>query len=45
MSFTLKKARSSLYHAETIMDANYADDLMLLANMPAQPKPLLHSQE
>ena len=29
--FTLK-ARNKIYPAETIMDADYTDDLMLLAN-------------
>ena len=27
------------------MDADYADDIALLANTPAQAKSLLHSQE
>ena len=27
------------------MDANYADDIMLLANTPVQAKTLLHSLE
>ena len=30
--FTLKKARSRQYSAETITDADYADDLALLLN-------------
>ena len=31
------------YPAETITDADYADDLVLLANTPVQAKLLLHS--
>ena len=27
------------------MDSNYADDIALLANTPAQPKSLLHNLE
>ena len=34
--FTLKKARSRQYPAETITDANYTDDLVLLTNTPTQ---------
>ena len=41
--FILKKARSRQYPAETIMDANYADDLALLTNTSAQAKTLLYS--
>ena len=33
-SFTIKKIRSKLYPAETMTDANYADDLALLTNTP-----------
>ena len=43
--FTLKKARSRRHPAETITDADYADDLALLANTPAQAESLLHSLE
>ena len=43
--FTLKKARSRLYPAQIITDADYADDLALLANTPAQAESLLHSLE
>ncbi len=32
--FTLKKARSRQYPAEIIINAEYADDIMLLANTP-----------
>ena len=31
--------------AETVPDADYEDDLVLLANTPAQVKSLLHSLE
>ena len=37
--------RSRQYFAETIMDADYTDDLTLLANTPTQAKFLLHSLE
>ena len=45
--FTLKKikARSKLYPAETITDADYADDQALLANISYQVKSLLHRLE
>ena len=43
--FTLKKAKSRWYPAETITDADYIDDLTLLANTSAQDKSLLHRQE
>ena len=43
--FTLKKARSRWYLTETITDADYADDIALLANTPTQAKSLLHSLE
>ena len=38
-----KKARNKKYSAESITDPDYADDLALLANKPAQAKSLLHS--
>ena len=41
--FTLKLKRSRGYLAETVSDADYADDLALLANSPAQAKSLEHS--
>ena len=41
--FTLTKERSRRYTAQTIMDGNYADDIALLANMPAQAESLLHT--
>ena len=43
--FTLEKARSKRYPAQTITDADYADDIALLANTPAQAESLLHSLE
>ena len=42
--FTLKKARSRRYPAQTT-DANYADDITLLANTPTQAESLLHNLE
>ena len=42
-SFTLKKARSRRYPAQTITDADYINDIVLLANTPAQAESLLHS--
>ena len=44
-SFKLTKERSRSYSAQTIMDADYADDIELLANTPAQAENLLHSLE
>ena len=41
--FTREKARSRRYSARTITDADYADNIALLANITAQAKPLLHS--
>ena len=37
--------RSRRYIAETITDADYADDIALLINPTAQAQSLLHSQE
>ena len=42
---TLKKTRGRWYPTETMTDTNYADDLILLANTPAQVEPLLYSLE
>ena len=39
------KERSRRYPAQTITDTDYADDITLLANTPAQAKTLLHSLE
>ena len=43
--FKLAKERSRSSPAQTIMDGDYADDIALLANTPAQAKTLLHSLE
>ena len=43
--FTLKKARGRWFSTETIMDADYADDIVLLTNTPSQAKSLLHNLE
>ena len=43
--FELTKKRSKRYPAKTISDADYADDLALLANTPNQAETLLHSLE
>ena len=44
-SLKLTKERSRRYPAQTIMDADYADDIALLANTPAQAETSLHSLE
>ena len=44
-SFKLAKERSRRNTAQTIMDTDYADDIALLANTPAQAETLLHSLE
>ena len=41
--FTLAKARSKRYITRTITDADYADDIALLANTSKQAQSLLHS--
>ena len=43
--FELTKKRSRRYPAKRITDADYADDITLLANVPAQAESLLHSLE
>ena len=43
--FELTKRRSKRYPAKTITDADYADDLALLANTPNQAETLQHSLE
>ena len=43
--FELTKERSRRYPAITITDAEYADDIELLANAPALTETLLHSLE
>ena len=40
---TMKRSRK--YPAKTITDADYADDIAILANLPAQAETLLHSLE
>ena len=39
------KKKSRRYTAKRITDANYADDIALLANTPNQAETLLHSLE
>ena len=43
--FELTKKRSRRYPAKTITDADYADDIVILANTPNQAETLLHSLE
>ena len=43
--YVLKKKRSRRYTAKTITYADYADDVMLLANTPNQAETLLHCLE
>ena len=43
--FKLTKKRSRRYPTKTITDANYTDDIALLANTPNRAKTLLHSLE
>ena len=43
--FELTKKRSRRYPAKTITDADYADDIAILANTPNQAETLLHSLE
>ena len=43
--FELTKKRSRSYPAKTIADADYADDIAILANTPNQAETLLHSLE
>ena len=43
--FELTKKRSRRYPAKTITDADYADDIAILANTPKQAETLLHSLE
>ena len=45
IGFKLAKERSRRYPADTITDADYADDIALLVNTPAQAETLLHSLE
>ena len=43
--FELTKKRSRIYPAKTITDADYADDIALLANTPNQAETLQHDWE
>ena len=43
--FKLAKERSRRYPTQTITDTDYADDIVLLANIPTQAESLLHSLE
>ena len=43
--FELTKKRSRMYPAKTITDSNYADDIAILANSPAQAETQFHSLE
>ena len=43
--FDLTNKKSRRYSAKTITDANNADDIAILANVPAQAEKLLHSLE
>ena len=43
--FELTKKRNRRYPAKTITDADYADDIAILANAPAQAETLQHSLE
>ena len=43
--FELTKKRSRRYPAKTITDADYTDDIVMLANTPNQAETLLHSLE
>ena len=43
--FKLTNERSRRYPAKTITDADYTDDIALLANTPAQAETLLYSPE
>ena len=44
-SFKLAKERSRRYPAQTITEANYANDIVLQTNTPAQAETQLHSLE
>ena len=43
--FTIEKARNRKYTAQTMTDADYADDIALLTNTPSPDEYLLHSLE
>ena len=42
--FTLKRQEADYILIKTFGDADYADDIALLANAPTQPESVLHSQ-
>ena len=44
-SFKLTKERNRIYPAQTITDADYANNIALPANTPTQTEILLHSLE
>ena len=44
-SFELTKKRSRRYPVKTITDTDYADDIAILTNTPAQAETLLHTLE
>ena len=44
-SFKLAKERNRRYPAQTITDTDYADEIALLVNTPAQAESLLYSLE
>ena len=43
--FTLKKKRTRQFPTQNMTDVDYADDLLLFRNTPAQAESLLHSLE
>ena len=43
--FKLIKERSRRYPTQTIIDMDYTNDIVLLANAPAEAKNLLHKSE
>ena len=43
--FKLAREKSRRYTAQTITDADYADDIAFLANTPTQTETVLHSLE
>ena len=43
--FKLAKERNRRYPTQTITDTDYADDIALLSNTPAQAETLLHDLE
>ena len=45
LGLTLRKSRGRRYPAETITDADYADDLALFANFISETRALLHNLE